>query len=141
MPAAQVKGTHLYPVLVETPPVSTSSSSETKSNPPDQTLQPSEGRPRKSFKCGLEGHIARACPYLRSSRRDTEARGHKEETVTVMQMKESNPKEQIEDLRRQLCEAELSGDVQEAGETLSVVSAIRGTSMTPGPRPRTARAS
>ena len=45
--------------------------------------------------------------------------------MTTMQKEASNPKKHIEDLRRQLREAELSSAVQETSGTLSVVSVTR----------------
>ena len=40
-----------------------------------RTTTHSDGNVRKCYNCGLEGHMARACPYLKQPKKDSEARG------------------------------------------------------------------
>ena len=76
----------------------------------------------KCFNCGLEGHMARACPYPRKSRRDDEARGRREPAVSALASGEEDQK-QIEELRRQLQEAEARAALRAKTSTLHTVAA------------------
>ena len=80
---------------------------------------------KKCYNCGLEGHMARACPYPKSTR-EQEAHGKRrmgnvtledprEESVTVSR------KEKITELRKELQKAELAAAIEEASGVLSVV--------------------
>ena len=45
----------------------------------------------KCFNCGLEGHLARNCPYPKKGRQDEEARVQKRGTVSALTEEEEDP--------------------------------------------------
>ena len=85
------------------------------------------GNTRKCYNCGLNGHMARACPYPNSARRDGEATGRPVSVVSV-EGRTDERRQRIQELRRELREAELADAVDEAAPTTHNVSPIGGTS-------------
>lgn len=79
----------------------------------------------KCFKCGMPGHLARACPYPRKPKGDQEAHGRKEPSVAhVTPVKEAGhgEKKTIEELRRELHEAELADGLESRSVTIKTVT-------------------
>ena len=101
------------------------------SNSQGQTPPRHDGKPRRCFNCGLEGHMARACPYPKTSKRETEAKGRKEGTVTTIEEEGTGPEDQLADLRRQLREAELTIAVQRSSVLYQLREVRRGLSSGP----------
>ncbi len=56
-----------------------------KTNTQEWASPRNDGNARKCFICGLGGHLSRTCSYPKSTRRQLEARGRTEGTVTTMQ--------------------------------------------------------
>ena len=61
-----------------------------------------KGAKLKCLNCGLEGHIARACPYPRKGRRDEEARGQRRGTMSALVREGDDVEKEIEELKQKL---------------------------------------
>ena len=93
---------------------------------------------RKCFNCGLEGHMARVCPYPKSSRGEQEAHGKRRIGNVMLEEPDEGSKQtswrKISELRQELQEAELAAAITEASGVLSVVkSTAAGTKTKLGP--------
>lgn len=84
-----------------------------------------------AWKCGMPGHLARACPYPRPNRRDHEAKGHPAHSVSAVRPVEAGTP--LRDLREQLQEAELAEAVRGAQAVIYNVSSYEGSKVKLGP--------
>ena len=99
-------------------------SSRPRSDTPTNGNPPSSTRARgKCFNCGLEGHMARDCPYPRRNKRDEEARGRREPAVSALTSEEDEDQRKIGELRRQLQELEARVALRAKTDTLHTVAA------------------
>ena len=75
----------IHPISHTTSTSSTSKSSKPvlKTGSSDTTSSKISGNARKCCNCGLNGHMARACPYPNSTQRDGEATGRPVSVVSV----------------------------------------------------------
>jgi hypothetical protein len=71
----------------------------------------------RSFSCGMEGHIARECPYKRKGG-GREAQGRKSSTMSALITTRKGAREMVESLRRQLQEAEALAAVDDSAGKL-----------------------
>ena len=60
----------------------------------------------KCYNCGMEGHMAWSCPYPKK-KRDEEAKGRKEGTLSALTREEDDIKRRIAELQQQLQEVEM----------------------------------
>ena len=98
-------------------------SSRPRSDTPTNGNPPSSTRARgKCFNCGLEGHMARDCPYPRRNKRDEEARGRREPAVSALTSEEDEDQRKIGELR-QLQELEARVALRAKTDTLHTVAA------------------
>ena len=103
-------------------------------NPPGRNPQVSGGTGQIScFKCGMAGHIARFCPYSKQQKNDGEAKGKKDgeakgkKGASVASVRsEGEAKTKVDDLRRQLQEAEVAAAVEGAAATVHGVRSDEG---------------
>ena len=77
----------------------------------------------RCFNCGMEGHMSRTCPYPKKKRRN-EAHGRREGTMSALTTSRREVQEKIEDLRRQLQEAEAQIAVEDSSDVLHSVSRV-----------------
>ena len=93
-----------------------------------------QSRPGKCYRCGRPGHVARACPYPKPSK-GQEAHGCKEPAVAnVTTAKETGQEERkIEELRRELHEAELAAGLKARSGTIRTVTWSDGGGSILGP--------
>ena len=90
------------------------------------TAEKGDSQNRKCFNCGLTGHMRRDCPYPKQSKGGNEARGRSTvANVTSGKPSSSHSKKRIDELRRQLREAELIDAVEQAAGTLHGVMPTR----------------
>ena len=84
---------------------------------------------QKCFNCGLEGHMARACPYPKKTNSSKEAHGRAEKVVSAtIPTKPDTPSQQkIAELRRKLQEAKLAAAVEETAGALTTVRSSEGS--------------
>ena len=92
------------------------------------------GPSQKCLNCGLEGHMARNCPYPKPPRAEQEAHGHPHVSNVTMEPlvggKRRKPrKSRISHLRRKFRQAELEDVLEEEKGTLSVVQTEEGKSV------------
>ena len=90
---------------------------------------------RECFNCGMEGHLARTCPYRKQPKSQKEAQGRKEKMMSVVTSDDSkvSKEQRVEELRKQLREAEMAAAVQNTAGTLSMVTTSEGTVSQLGP--------
>jgi hypothetical protein len=79
----------------------------------------------RSFSCGMEGHIARECPYKRKGG-GREAQGRKSSTMSALITTRKGAREMVESLRRQLQEAEALAAVDDSAGKLHRMSGKDG---------------
>ena len=76
---------------------------------------------RKCYNCGLEGHMARACPYTKPTAR--EATGRRVSQLTSSKSTTNKKrKERIAELREELREAELTDSIESATGVMQTLS-------------------
>jgi hypothetical protein len=78
----------------------------TTQKPEAQTAKGTRPIKGTCFNCGLEGNMYRACPYPKKKQQEGEARGRKEGTMSALTTSRRQAQKKIEDLRKQLQEAE-----------------------------------
>ena len=95
-------------------PTSSTEQPVTTSMPVKSSNSPATGGARgtrfKCFNCGMEGHMARSCPYPKRNRRDDEARRPQQSdpprnTMSTLVTEESDGQREMEELWRRLREA------------------------------------
>ena len=91
---------------------------------PPSGLPKSDKSNKKCYNCGVEGHMARVCPYPKASRDEKEAHGRRVSNITGKEdTGREARKEKIAVLRKELREAELSDAInQAAGELRTMTS-------------------
>ena len=99
-------------------PTSTTQTRGVTSGPP-----PPKGAKPKCFNCGLEGHIARACPYPRKGRRDEEARGQRRGTMSALVGEGDDVQKEIEELKQKLHCAQLKAAVGLKSQVMNTMAA------------------
>ena len=95
---------------------------QTDRKPEEQSTQGARTIRGKCFNCGIEGHLSRACPYLKKKRQEEAARGRREGTMSALTTNKREVQKEIQDLRRQLLAAEALMAVQESTDVLHSVS-------------------
>lgn len=102
---------------------------QTERKPEEQTTQGARAIRERCFSCGIEGHMSRACPYPKK-KRQTEARGQREGTMSALTTNKREVQKKIENLRRQLQAAKALMAVQNSTDVLHSVlgseDSIRG---------------
>ena len=90
---------------------------------------------RECFNCGMEGHLARTCPYPKQPKSPREAQGRKEKVMSAVTSDDSrgSKEQRVEELRKQLREAEMAAAVENTAGILNMVTASEGTVSQLGP--------
>ena len=103
-------------------------------NPGFSAIRPPKSG-RECFNCGMEGHLARACPYPKQPKSPREAQGRKEKVMSAVTSDDSraSKEQRVEELRKQLREAEMAAAVENTAGRLSMVTASEGTVSQLGP--------
>ena len=133
LPKKPVPSQSVPPPQRSTPSPQRSTPSPQRSTPRPTANNASNPRPdpksRACFNCGMQGHLARSCPYPRQQR-DREAHGRREPAVACVEtevVSTKSPEERVEDLRRQLHEAELAAAVNSAAPVIRNVTQVSST--------------
>ena len=111
-------------------PSSTTSSGATRSSTPS-LIGSRSGARLKCFNCGMDGHVARSCPYPRKSRREEEGRGSRRTdpphtTMSALVGGGGDSHSEMEQLRRRLQEVEKKLAQETRTQVLKTVSAEPG---------------
>ena len=79
----------------------------------------------KCFNCGLEGHLARACPYPKKGKRDEEAHGQRGgTTMSALVGDKDSLQEQVKELEQRLQDARLQLAVRGKSRMSTVAASV-----------------
>ena len=95
--------------------------------PPTQGARTSRGR---CFNCGIKVHMSRACPYPKKKWQE-EAHGQREGTMSALTTSRREAEKKIEDLRKQLQEAEALDKSADVLHSMSGVDDSGGSRLGP----------